>query len=85
LPRAISGVNSSWERGYGEPAPDSLIVVGFPKDFVDSHFASCRLVGHTGNNDGVQNEETLEHPDIFVCGPPIRGWPEFWKEFQYYA
>ena len=85
LPRAISGVNSSWERGYGEPAPDSLIVVGFPKDFVDSHFASCRLVGHTGNNDGVQNEETLEHSDIFVCGPPIRGWPEFWKEFQYYA
>jgi 4-amino-4-deoxy-L-arabinose transferase-like glycosyltransferase len=85
LPRAISGVNSSWERGYGKPAPDTLIVVGFPKDFVDAHFASCRLVGHTGNNDGVQNEETLEHPDIFVCGPPIRGWPEFWKEFQYYA
>jgi hypothetical protein len=85
LPRAISGVNSSWERGYGETSPDTLIVVGFSKAFVDGHFASCRLVGHTGNNDGVQNEETLEHPDIFVCGPPIRGWPEFWKDFQHYA
>jgi 4-amino-4-deoxy-L-arabinose transferase-like glycosyltransferase len=85
LPRAISGVNSSWERGYGEPAPETLIVVGFPKEFVEAHFASCRLAGHTDNKDGVQNEETLEHPDIFVCGPPILGWPEFWKLFQYYA
>jgi 4-amino-4-deoxy-L-arabinose transferase-like glycosyltransferase len=84
LPRAISGVNSSWERGYGAP-PETLIVVGFPKKFVEEHFAGCRLVGHTGNNDGVQNEETLEHPDIFVCGPPILGWPEFWRDFQFYA
>jgi 4-amino-4-deoxy-L-arabinose transferase-like glycosyltransferase len=85
LPRAISGVNSSWERGYGEPAPETLIVVGFPKEFVEAHFAACRLAGHTGNNDGVQNEETLEHPDIFVCAAPIAGWPEFWKGFQFYA
>src|SRR5208283_2087922 len=47
LPRAISGVNSSWERGYGEPAPETLIVVGFPKEFVEGHFAACRLAGHT--------------------------------------
>ena len=85
LPRAISGVNSSWERGYGERAPETLIVMGFPQEFVETHFASCRLAGHTGNNDGVQNEETLEHPDIFVCGAPVLGWPEFWKDFQYYA
>jgi 4-amino-4-deoxy-L-arabinose transferase-like glycosyltransferase len=85
LPRAISGVNSSWERGYGEPAPETLIVVGFPKEFVEAHFAACRLAGHNGNNDGVQNEETLEHPDIFICGAPIAGWQEFWKGFQFYA
>src|SRR5260370_10145362 len=29
LPRAISGVNSFWERGYGDPPPEALIIVGF--------------------------------------------------------
>ena len=28
LPRAISGVNSFWYRGYGDPPPQTLIVVG---------------------------------------------------------
>jgi hypothetical protein len=28
LPRAISGVNSYWLRGYGAPPPRMLIVVG---------------------------------------------------------
>jgi hypothetical protein len=30
----------------------------------------------------VKNEESEEHPDIFVCGPPRLPWPEFWKEYQ---
>lgn len=85
LPRAISGVNSSWERGYGNPAPELLIVVGFSQTFVDRNFEGCRQAGNTHNREGVQNEETLEHPDIFLCGPPKKGWPEFWAGFQYYA
>ena len=69
LPRAISGVNSFWERGYGDPPPETLIVVGFPREWVDSHFASCQLAGHPWNRFGTANEETLEDPDMFVCRP----------------
>lgn len=85
LPRAISGVNSSWERGYGDPPPQILIIVGFPEAFVEANFGSCRLVAQNTNSLGVVNEETTERRDIFLCGPPKAGWPEFWRTFQYFA
>jgi 4-amino-4-deoxy-L-arabinose transferase-like glycosyltransferase len=82
LPRAISGVNSFWERGYGDPPPETLIVVGFPRDWVDSHFASCQLAGHPWNRYGTPNEETIENPDMFICRGLRQRWPAFWKDFQ---
>lgn len=85
LPRAISGVNSSWERGYGDPSPQILIIVGFPGAFVEENFDSCRLVAQNTNSFGVVNEETTERRDIFLCGPPKAGWQQFWHTFQYYA
>ena len=85
LPRAISGINSFWQRGYGDPAPQTLIVIGLDQDEVAEDFESCRLAGHTWNRYGVKNEETEDHPDIFVCGPPKQGWPTFWKHFRYYG
>jgi hypothetical protein len=85
LPRAISGVNSSWERGYGDPPPQTLIVVGFPRAFVEANFNSCRLAAQNTNSLGIVNEETTERRDIFICGPPKAGWPQFWRNFQHYA
>jgi Dolichyl-phosphate-mannose-protein mannosyltransferase len=85
LPGAISGVNSSWERGYGSPEPETLIVVGFSPEFVQANFESCRLVAHSWNRYNIPNEETVERPDIFLCGPPRQGWPAFWESFQYFA
>lgn len=85
LPSAISGVNSFWVRGYGNPEPQIVIILGLEKDYVDHRFTSCRLGGHTPNPYNVTNEETGDHPDIFVCGPPKVGWPEFWKHFRYFG
>jgi hypothetical protein len=85
LPLAISGVNSSWGRGYGDPPPEILIVVGFTQDFVNANFDSCRLVSHTWNSYNIQNEETIERSEIYLCGPPRQGWPAFWQSFQYFA
>jgi 4-amino-4-deoxy-L-arabinose transferase-like glycosyltransferase len=85
LPRAISGVNSSWERGYGSPAPQTLIIVGFPRAFVEANFDSCALAAQNTNSLGVVNEETTERREIFLCGPPKAGWQQFWRAFQYYA
>jgi hypothetical protein len=63
LPRAISGVNSSWERGYGDP-PEVLIVVGYPRELLEQEFASVVVAGRTRNSYGVAKEETVEVPEI---------------------
>ncbi len=85
LPQAISGTNSAWFRGYGDPPPKTLIVVGLSRKYVESVFESCTLAGHDGNPYGITNEESRDHPDIFVCGPPRQGWHEFWDGFQTYG
>lgn len=85
LPQAISGVNSFWRRGYGNPPPETLIVVGLSRQFVEENFTKCELAGHPWNFYGVENEETREHPDIFVCRGLRQSWPEFWKNFQYFG
>jgi len=85
LPAAISGTNSFWQRGYGNPPPETLIVLGLSRRFVTNNFASCKLVAHTWNRYGIENEETREHPDIFVCPGPRQSWPEFWKNFRFFG
>jgi hypothetical protein len=82
LPQAISGVNSFWLRGYGNPPPGTLIVVGISRRFLVENFSSCLLTAHTWNRYGVENEETRDHPDLFVCRGLRHSWQEFWRDFQ---
>jgi hypothetical protein len=82
LPPPISTTNSAWLRGYPTPPPTTLIVLGLTHEQAGSLFTNCRLAGHNGNSEGVQNEESRDHPDIFVCGPPRLPWSELWKEHQ---
>ena len=41
LPRVITGANSLWARGYGDPAPETAIVVGFDRPYAGQFFKSC--------------------------------------------
>jgi len=85
LPRAISGVNSFWQRGYGDPPPQTLIVIGISRGYLEQNFASCEVAGHTWNRYGVLNEETEDHPDIYVCRGLKKTWPEFWKQSRHFG
>jgi 4-amino-4-deoxy-L-arabinose transferase-like glycosyltransferase len=85
LPPPITLTNSGWLRGYPTPQPTTLIVVGWSRQNVDDAFTGCRLAGHNGNSQGVENEESKDHQDIFVCGSPKRGWPQFWDDEQRYG
>jgi 4-amino-4-deoxy-L-arabinose transferase-like glycosyltransferase len=85
LPRALSGVNSFWARGYGNPPPETLIVLGFSRRFLERNFSACEVAGHTPNPYGIDNEETHDHPDIYVCRGMKQSWPAFWSDFQYYG
>jgi hypothetical protein len=81
LPPPISRTNSAWLRGYPSPQPTTLIVVGWSDEEMQA-FSSCRVAGHNGNSLGVKNEESRDHPDIYVCGPPLKPWPQFWEDHQ---
>jgi dolichyl-phosphate-mannose-protein mannosyltransferase len=85
LPSVISGGNSFWAHGYGDPPPETVIVVGFSRQFVERNFASCQLNAKIWNEFGVVNEETRDHPDIFVCRGLKQSWPDFWRTFQYFG
>jgi hypothetical protein len=82
LPPPISTTNSAWLRGYPTPQPTTLIVLGLRSDEANRVFTGCRFAGHNGNAEGVRNEESVDHPDIFVCGPPRVPWPQLWREHQ---
>jgi 4-amino-4-deoxy-L-arabinose transferase-like glycosyltransferase len=85
LPRAISGVNSSWERGYGERGPETVIVTGYSREFLERHFASCKVGGRVWNRFGVKNEETREDEEVFVCKGLRGSWEVFWRGIRGFA
>ena len=82
LPEPIGTTNSEWLRGYPATAPTTLIVLGLGAEEANAIFTRCHLAGHNGNSEGVRNEESQYHPDIFVCGPPRKPWAELWKEHR---
>ena len=82
LPEPISGGNSSWYRGYGEPPPQTLIVLGVEQAEASRFFDACVVAGRNPNPYNVVNEETSSHPLILVCRGLRGTWPEFWAQVQ---
>lgn len=85
LPPAISGMNTNWYRGYGSPAPQTVITLGEHRDYLEQNFESCVLAGRATNRYGIVNSTLAGWDEIFVCRHLRRPWPEFWKQFQYYG
>ena len=82
LPPPISTVNSFWYRGYPTPPPTTIIVLGNNRQRADELFTNCRLAGQSSNGPGIRNEESGDHPDIFLCGPPRKPWQQLWQNIQ---
>jgi hypothetical protein len=49
---------------------------------INDQFESCVLAGHTPNPYNITNEETRDHPEIYLCRNLIHPWPEIWRESQ---
>ncbi len=84
LPPAISGFDSYWQLGYGNPPPKTLIIVGFDAGFL-TNFQDCTLFAPITTPFNIQNEETINHRAIYVCHNLRQPWPQFWEHFQYFG
>ena len=82
LPRAMSGINSYWARGAGSPPPEVVIVLGSKRERLERLFASVEVAGHTPNPWQIENEETRDNPDIFVCRGLRVPWKELWPKLR---
>lgn len=81
MPPAISGVNSYCYRGYGDPAPTTVIVLGDNAEDVADTPATCTHAGQVRIPHGVVNEKS-GHPDIFICRKLRFDWAEAWPLMQ---
>ena len=82
LPEVISGTNTYWWRGYGAEPSEVVILVGFSRGAAVRFAEQVELAGHITNPHGVLNEETRDHPDIFVGRGFKTSCPESWEKFS---
>jgi Dolichyl-phosphate-mannose-protein mannosyltransferase len=85
LKEAISGMNSNWLRGYGNPPPQTVIAVGFKRNELDEIFTNCRPAAQLSNPYGVVNQTLEGREEVYICRNTRLPWPEFWKRFLYYG
>lgn len=84
LPTAISGSNTFWLRGYGNPPPEVLILIGFTVENANLLFDECTIAGTITNDYNVEND-LRNPPDIFVCRNPRQPWDELWEFLQRFS
>jgi hypothetical protein len=84
LPKAISGSDTFWLRGYGNPPPETLIVFGLERPYMDQFFEQCTVAGLVSNSYGIKNDLT-NPPGIYVCRKARLTWPEIWKKIKHYS
>lgn len=84
LPKAISGSDTFYLRGYGNPPPEILIVVGVQRQYIDMFLDQCTVEGTTVNSYGVDND-LADPPEIYLCRKVRLPWQEFWEKIKHYS
>ena len=89
LPEAVSGHNSYWWWGPGNPDATTVVAVvpgpmdgtGFAADF-RQYFTSVRQVATLSNPYGISNQE--QGGQVFICTGPRRPWGQLWPLLRHY-
>ena len=66
----ICPVNSFWARGYGDPPPEILIVLGASREDLEPRFETCERVGQSTNRKDIANEEKTDNPASYLTPHP---------------
>ncbi len=85
LPAPMSLTNSAWYWSKPKTPPQTFILVGSDGRGLDKVFEACRIAGHNGNSEGVKNEESEYHPDIYVCSGLKLPWDGLWENHHYFG
>jgi 4-amino-4-deoxy-L-arabinose transferase-like glycosyltransferase len=82
LPRAISPANTYYYWSQGHTDGDIYIVLGYPRGYLATLFGEVQFGANVTNRYGVENEETQDHPVIYICRKPKVPLSELWPEMQ---
>ena len=87
LPTAVSGHNTVWWWGPGNPNATTVVLVvpGSNPDYaahLSRFFTSMREAATLSNPYGVHNIESGGH--VYVCTGPRRPWAQLWPELRHY-
>ena len=89
LPTAVSGHNTLWWWGPGQP--DAITVVAVlpgpmditgPAGFLRQYFTSVRVAATLSNPYGIHNQEWGGH--VYVCTGPRHPWAAMWPRLRHY-
>ena len=89
LPTAVSGHNSEWWWGPGNPDATTVVAVapgpaaapGYA-DYLSRFFTSVHEVATLSNPDGVHNIESGGH--VYLCTGPRQPWSQLWPQLRHY-
>ncbi|HKD89698.1 MAG TPA: glycosyltransferase family 39 protein [Streptosporangiaceae bacterium] len=90
LPAAVSGHNTEWWWGPGNPrattvvavAPGPVDVTGYG-GYLKQYFTSVRVAATLSNPAGIHNQEWEGH--VYVCTGPRRPWGQLWPQLRHYG
>jgi 4-amino-4-deoxy-L-arabinose transferase-like glycosyltransferase len=92
LPRAVSGHNTVWWWGPGNPRASTVLAVlpaqpaaGVARLLAQlkGDFASVTVIAILGNPDHVPG--TLADGTVYLCRHPIQAWGKLWPSFRHYG
>ena len=84
LPTAVSGHNSEWWWGPGNPRATTVVAVGGAgyDGYLAGFFASVQPVATLSNPVGIRNQEWGGH--VYLCTGPISPWAQLWPLLRHY-
>ena len=90
LPEAVSGHNSYWWWGPGNPRATTVVaVMPGPVDgtgdaaYLRQFFTSVRAVATLSNPYGIRNQEWSGH--VYLCTGPRHRWAQMWPRLRNYS
>ena len=84
LPTAVSGHNSEWWWGPGNPRATTVVAVGGAgyDGYLAEFFSSVQPVATLSNPAGIHNQEWGGR--VYLCTGPISPWAQLWPQLRHY-